>query len=155
MQTGAILIPKSPLRAMTTFEAYVQAKDSRGRDVSRRWRFTTGKQATETHTLNYRDAVSRTVTTQPGEIKIRGSVRKIAEDGEALSIEIEGGEGVPAEFVGSTTWVGLASGVPVRLGDDPLGVYPARPHLTRGESVVIIGRGKSPTDFSARIVIVK
>lgn len=155
LQTGVILIPKSPLRAMTTYEAFVQAKDSRGQDVSRRWRFTTGKSETTSHTMDYREATSRTINAQPGEIKIRGSVRGVAEDGLAFSIVVEGGEGVPESAVGSTMWVGLAAGVPVRLGDDPLGIYPVRPDLTPRESVVIIGTGVALTSFSPRIVIVK
>jgi hypothetical protein len=155
LQTGAILIPKSPLRSMTAYEAYVQAKDSRGKDVSRRWRFTTGKAETTSYTMDYREAISRAVNTQTGEVKIRGSVRAVAEDGLAFSIEVEGGEGVPEAAIGSTMWIGLASGVPVRLGDDPLGIYPVRPDLTQRDPVVIIGTGIAPTSFTPRIVIVK
>ena len=155
MQSGAILIPTLPLKPLRTYEAYVQAKDASGRDISRRWRFTTGTDATDTSTLNYRDAVGRALNKHEGETKIRGSLRKVAEDGLAFSIEIEGGENLPSDLVGSTMWIGLANGVPVRLGDDPLGIYPARPELTARETVVVIGKGKAPTQFTPRIVIVK
>jgi uncharacterized protein YkwD len=155
MQTGVIIIPKSPLRALTTFEAYVQAKDSRGRDISRRWRFTTGKNPSESHTMDYRAAVSRAVNPEPGEVKVRGTFRQAAEDGNAISIVVEGGEGITEHLIGSTMWVGMAQGVPVRLGDDPLGIYPVRPDLTRGDPVVVVGKGKAPTAFQARLVVVK
>jgi hypothetical protein len=155
LPNGVILIPKSPLRAFTTYEAYVQAKDSRGNDVSRRWRFTTGKSESTSHTMDYREAISRTVNIQPGEVKIRGSVRKVAEDGMAFSMVVEGGEGVPESAIGSTMWVGLSTGVPVRLGDDPLGIYPVRPDLTPRETVVVIGTGIAPTVFTPRLVVVK
>jgi hypothetical protein len=154
MQNGVILIPVSPLKSKMTYEASVQAKDASGRDISRRWRFTTGS-AADSFTLNYRSAVARAVNTQEGETKIRGSVRKVAEDGQALSVVIEGGENLPEDVIGSTMWIGLANGVPVRLGDDPLGIYPVRPDLTPRESIVIIGRGNAPTQFAPRIVIVK
>lgn len=155
LQTGAIVTPRSQLRPLTTYEVYVKAFDARGRDISRRWRFTTGSSAGESHTMNYRAAVSRAVNTQAGEIKIRGKVRMVAEDGQAISVIIEGGDNVPENLFESTMWVGMAHGVPVRLGDDPLGVYPIRPELTPGESVVIIGSGRLPGVFTARIVIVK
>ena len=105
--------------------------------------------------MDYREAVSRAVNTQPGEVKIRGKVRMAAEDGEAFSIFIEGGEGVPQNVIGNTMWVGMSQGVPIRLGDDPLGIYPVRPEIVPGEIVVIIGKGKMPTQFSPRLVIVK
>lgn len=155
LTTGVILIPKSPLRALTTYEAYIQAKDSRGKDVSRRWRFTTGTSESTSHTMDYREAISRAVNVQPGEVKIRGSVRKVAEDGMAFSIVVQGGEGIPETAIGSTMWIGLAAGVPVRFGDDPLGIYPVRPDLTPREPIVVIGTGIAPTAFSPRIVIVK
>ena len=155
LQTGAIIIPKSPLRANTTYEVYVRALDSKRNDISRRWRFTTGTSAQESHTMDYRAAVSRALNTQPGEVKIRGKVRMAAEDGLAFSVYIEGGEGVPQNLIGNTMWVGLSNGVPIRLGDDPLGIYPVRPELVPGEIVVIIGKGKMPAQFTPRIVIVK
>ena len=155
LQNGAIIIPKSPLRANTTYEVYVRAFDSKRNDISRRWRFTTGSSAQESHTMDYRAAVSRAVNTQAGEIKIRGKVRMAAEDGLAFSVYIEGGEGVPQNLIGNTMWIGLSQGVPVRLGDDPLGIYPVRPELVPGEIVVIIGKGRMPAQFTPRIVIVK
>lgn len=155
LTNGVILIPKSPLRPSTTYEAYVQAKDSRGNDVSRRWRFTTGTKESASPTMDYREAVSQAVNAQPGEVKIRGSVRLVAEDGMAFSIVVEGGEGVPESAIGSTMWIGLNGGTPVRRGDDPLGIYPVRPDLTPRETVVIIGTGTVPTSFLPRIVIVK
>lgn len=155
LETGVILIPKSPLRPQTTYEAYVEASDSRGKDISRRWRFTTGREAHESATMDYRAAVAKAVHAQPGERKIRGKVRLVAEDGEAFSIDVLAGDGAPADAVGTSMWVGLGRGVPVRLGDDPLGIYPFRPDLTPGETVVIIGAGGVPTGFVPRIVIVK
>ncbi|MEO7454517.1 MAG: peptidoglycan DD-metalloendopeptidase family protein [Fimbriimonadales bacterium] len=155
LKNGAIAIPKSPLRANTTYEVYVRAFDSKQKDISRRWRFTTGTAAQESHTMDYRAAVSRAVNAQPGEIKIRGKVRLAAEDGNAFSIYIEGGEGVPQNLIGNTMWIGMAHGVPIRLGDDPLGVYPVRPDITPGEMVVIIGKGTMPTQFVPRLIVVK
>jgi hypothetical protein len=155
LRNGAIIIPKSPLRANTTYEAYVRAFDSKQKDISRTWRFTTGTSAQESHTMDYRAAVSRAVNAQSGEIKIRGKVRLAAEDGNAFSIYIEGGEGVPQNLIGNTMWIGLAHGVPIRLGDDPLGVYPVRPDITPGEMVVIIGKGSMPTQFVPRLIVVK
>jgi hypothetical protein len=79
----------------------------------------------------------------------------VAEDGMAFSMVVEGGEGVPESAIGSTMWVGLSTGVPVRLGDDPLGIDPVRPDLTPRETVVVIGTGIAPTVFTPRLVVVK
>jgi hypothetical protein len=155
LQTSAIIIPKSPLRANSTYDVYVRAFDAKRNDISRRWRFTTGTSIQESPTMDYRTAVSRAVNAQAGEIKIRGKVRLAAEDGNAFSIYIDGGDGVPQNLVGNTMWIGMAHGVPIRLGDDPLGVYPVRPDLTPGETVVIIGKGTMPAQFVPRLIIVK
>ena len=45
LKNGAFLIPKKPLKPTTTYAVFISAVTASGEDISRSWRFTTGKAA--------------------------------------------------------------------------------------------------------------
>ena len=75
-----LMIPTAPLAANTTYLAELVARDAKGGDLSRRWRFTTGAA---------KESDFSPVDLRPGDLKLVGSVKAVDVKSERLTLSVQ------------------------------------------------------------------